>query len=83
MAHEIGHVLGCAHASTGLMRTQWSLRELTQIAQREFLFTPRQGEFIRTQARRTSQRNPEMSNGLADPGQPGARENCPPKDSWR
>jgi hypothetical protein len=70
MAHEIAHALGCPHASTGLMHSEWSARELAQIARRELLFTPRQGEFLRTQARRTSQGNPEMSNGLADPGQP-------------
>jgi hypothetical protein len=56
IAHEIGHVLGCGHASTGLMRTQWSLEELTQIAQRKFLFTPSQGELLRTQARERSKR---------------------------
>jgi hypothetical protein len=48
VAHEIGHVLGCGHASTGLMRTQWTLGELTQIAQKELLFTPRHGKLLRT-----------------------------------
>lgn len=51
MAHEIGHVLGCSHSSAGLMRGEWSKRELAKIAQREFVFTPRQGELMRTQVR--------------------------------
>jgi hypothetical protein len=51
MAHEIGHVLGCGHSSTGLMRGGWSQKELSQISQREFLFTSQQGELIRAQVR--------------------------------
>jgi hypothetical protein len=51
IAHEIGHVLGCVHASTGLMRAKWNLRESAQIARRSFLFTRSQGKLLRKQAR--------------------------------
>jgi hypothetical protein len=51
IAHEIGHLLGCKHASTGLMRGAWTAAELTQIARAEFGFTSSQGERMRNQVR--------------------------------
>ena len=48
MAHELGHLLlGWHHRPTGIMTAQWKGRQLSEMAQRKFGFTSREGELLR------------------------------------
>jgi hypothetical protein len=47
-AHEIGHLLlGEGHSSAGLMRAEWSVRDLDRAARGRLSFTPDQSERMR------------------------------------
>jgi hypothetical protein len=50
IAHEIGHLVlpSGSHASTGLMRANWTIEELGGTSQLGFGFTPPQRELIRS-----------------------------------
>jgi hypothetical protein len=50
LAHEIGHMLlrTSEHAAAGLMRGDWSKRELTELSQGTFGFTGAQSELMRS-----------------------------------
>jgi len=65
MAHEIGHLLlpFNAHTQTGIMRADWyypSERDFLLATQGKFGFTPKQGEFIRSEVLRRSTLNLEV-----------------------
>jgi hypothetical protein len=49
MAHEIGHLLGTAHADRGLMRGCWEYEEFVQAARGDLHFSPQQAASIRAQ----------------------------------
>jgi hypothetical protein len=51
IAHEMGHILlrTSTHSSTGIMRSDWTATDLQQITQGYLLFTPQQGERMRTE----------------------------------
>jgi predicted Zn-dependent protease len=56
VAHELGHLLGlCSHPRTGIMRADWNLTDLQDIACGYFLFTSEQGEVIRAEVSRRIQ----------------------------
>jgi hypothetical protein len=54
IAHEIGHLLLNldSHSATGIMRGDWDLNDLLDIASGFLLFTPQQAEVIRAEAAR-------------------------------
>lgn len=59
IAHEIGHVLLNlpSHSATGIMRGNWDLKDLEDVACGCLLFTPQQAEVIRAEVvRRLGQR---------------------------
>lgn len=47
LAHEIGHLLGLAHARQGIMRAEWTARQTAEIATRYLLFTPQEAKAMR------------------------------------
>jgi hypothetical protein len=49
MAHEIGHLLlgSNSHSATGIMRAQWSRKDLQRASLEILRFTPAQAERIR------------------------------------
>lgn len=58
MAHELGHVILniSVHAPQGIMRGEWSEKDLRDAGQGYLLFTPGQAEVLRAEARRRSGR---------------------------
>ena len=54
VAHELGHVLLnlASHTRTGIMRGDWDLNDLHDIAYGDLLFTAEQGELMRAAAER-------------------------------
>jgi len=54
IAHEIGHLLLNleSHSATGIMRGDWNLNDLRDIASGFLLFTPQQAEVIRAEVAR-------------------------------
>jgi len=61
IAHEVGHLLlvfpsGSSHASTGIMRAEWSSKDLRSAAKGKLQFTKAQGEQIRSALLRESER---------------------------
>ena len=51
MAHEVGHLLGGAHSSVGLMRAEWPINDL-RVDRGQFKFTRTEAECIRQSLRR-------------------------------
>lgn len=51
IAHELGHVLLNlpSHTKTGIMRGNWDLKDLHDVAYEDLLFTPEQDEVIRAE----------------------------------
>jgi len=48
MAHEIGHLLlGPSHSPAGIMRAEWTRKDLESAARNELSFTPQQMELLR------------------------------------
>ena len=67
IAHEIGHVLLNlpSHSKTGLMRGDWELADLYNIASGRLLFTPDQAEVIRAElVRRAGRRQTPLRGKL-------------------
>jgi hypothetical protein len=56
IAHEIGHILLNlpSHSKTGVMRGDWDLKDLYDIAHNSLFFTQSQAEIIRREVRRRS-----------------------------
>lgn len=54
IAHELGHILLNlpSHSETGIMRGDWDLKDLQDIAYGDLLFTPQQAEAIRSEIAR-------------------------------
>ena len=54
IAHELGHVLLniASHSATGIMRGDWNLKDLQDVAYGSLLFTSEQAEVIRAEVRR-------------------------------
>ena len=70
IAHEIGHLLlnQPSHSKTGIMRGDWYLADLYDVAYGCLLFTPHQAEVIRAElVRRAGQRRTVV---VAGPGSP-------------
>jgi hypothetical protein len=66
MAHEIGHVLlnMPLHSETGIMRGDWNLKDLYDVAHHYLFFTRSQAEIIRAEvARRSNQREAAQRSG--------------------
>jgi len=64
MAHEIGHLLGLdAHSSVGIMRAEWRMDDVLNLAYGDLAFTPRQAAVIRGEVRMRQQAN----LGVAEP----------------
>ncbi|PYT19595.1 MAG: hypothetical protein DMG57_44810 [Acidobacteria bacterium] len=61
MAHELGHlILGVrSHSANGIMHVPWQKKELEMMAQGSMLFTPREGQTIRTNIR--ARRNADLA----------------------
>jgi hypothetical protein len=51
MAHEVGHLLGLPHSSTGIMHAVWGSNDLLAAAYGDLHFTPQQSAVIRSEAR--------------------------------
>jgi hypothetical protein len=51
IAHEIGHLLGLAHESLGLMQGHWSSREMPQLARAYLHFNRKQRERLQAEVR--------------------------------
>jgi hypothetical protein len=54
IAHELGHILLnlSEHTRTGIMRGQWDLNDLRQIAEGRLTFTKQQGQVLRAEVAR-------------------------------
>jgi Putative peptidase family len=50
MAHEIGHLLGNQHSTSGIMRGDWTLRALMDISRGYLLFNPKEGRRMQVNA---------------------------------
>jgi hypothetical protein len=70
IAHEIGHVLLNlkSHSATGIMRGDWGLKDLQDVAYGYLLFTPPQAEVIRAEVgRRAGKETAQEVAGLESP----------------
>lgn len=67
MAHELGHVLLNlpAHSETGIMRGDWDLKDLCDLAHGSLLFTRQQAEVIRADVARRSHQQHRLAE-IAD-----------------
>jgi hypothetical protein len=61
IAHEIGHILLNlpAHSETGIMRGDWDLKDLQDVAYGELLFTKQQSKVIETEVIRRNSIEPQ------------------------
>lgn len=64
LAHEIGHLLGLAHARQGIMRAEWTARQTAEIATRYLLFTPQEAKAMRENV------ESRAASGSGHPGAP-------------
>jgi hypothetical protein len=67
MAHELGHILLNLplHSPTGIMRGDWDLKDLWDVACGLLLFTRQQAEVIRADVARRGSYQPSVSASLA------------------
>lgn len=47
IAHEIGHLLGNKHSTSGIMRVDWDRRALVEMSRGHVLFSPEEGPRMR------------------------------------
>ena len=65
IAHEIGHLLlpfdaDSLHSLTGIMRAGWDQQDLQNLSRGRLVFTPQQGELIRTEVVRRRREQEEV-----------------------
>jgi len=65
IAHEIGHLMlpfnaDSLHSPTGMMRAGWDQKDLQNLSRGHLVFTPQQGELIRTEVVRRRREQEEV-----------------------
>jgi hypothetical protein len=77
IAHEMGHLLGLAHESLGLMQSHWNSREIAQIARAYLHFSRKQRDRLQTEvlARRRSHQQAMQNQYAPGTGNRSGRPN--------